>query len=258
MTFKPYLWLTFFTTLVFAALITMGVWQVQRYEWKSNLNANIVAAAKLEPTSLAELISLGVADKFKYRPVKITGNYVENKQVLVRGQYKKSARTILYGYYVFTPFEYISDGAVKHIMIDRGFITDNVFNQPEAYNQLSLGELGELAELVIYGHVKLAETQGRFLPDNVLTNEVWFWRDITAMATKFGLPNADNFYVSLSQNNLQDFPKVTKIEIKSANNHLSYLITWFALAAGLLIIYIYLHIYAGRLYLNNKPPVKID
>ncbi|MCJ8323203.1 MAG: SURF1 family protein [Rhizobiales bacterium] len=252
MTFKPYPWLTFFATLVFAALITMGVWQVQRYEWKTILNANIAAAAKLEPASLGALTALGTTEDFKYRPVKITGNYVADKQVLVRGQYKKSARTILYGYYVFTPFEYLSEGAAKYIMIDRGFITENAFALPETYNQLPT------AELVIYGHVKIAETQGGFLPDNVMADEVWYWRDIASMATKFGFQNADNFYVSLSQNDLQDFPKVTKIEIKSANNHLSYLITWFALAAGLLILYIYLHIYAGRLYLNHKPPAKTD
>lgn len=252
MTFKPYPWLTFFSTLVFAALITLGVWQIERYEWKSVQNANIKAAAKLEPASMASLNSLAKTENFKYRPVKLNGKYLRDKQVLVRGQYKKSARVILYGYYVFTPFQYINNGQIKHIMVDRGFIPEDIYQTPKNYSQLPN------SQIIIHGNIKLAEKQGSFLPDNILSDEVWFWRDLLAMNKKFNLQNADSFYVSLSQNSLQDFPKVTKIEIKSANNHLSYLITWFALAAGLLILYIYVHIYAGRLYLNKKPPAEAD
>lgn len=248
MTFKPYPWLTFFSLLVFAALITLGVWQVQRYGWKQQLNANIKAYAKTQPISLAALLSQGKAEDFKYRPVKISGHYLTDKQVLVRGQYKKSERVILYGFYVFTPFEYINADVTKHIMLERGFITENVAKTPQAFNKLPTGRVE------LNGHIKIAEKQGSFLPDNDLTKQIWFWRDIQAMGDKLQLKNVENFYISVSDNKLQDFPKVTKIEIKSANSHLSYLITWFALAAGLLILYIYMHIYSGRLYLNSRKP----
>lgn len=248
MTFKPYPWLTFFSLLVFAALITLGVWQVQRYEWKQQLNASIEASAKTQPTSLVELLSQGTAENYKYRPIKITGHYLTDKQILVRGQYKKSERVILYGFYVFNPFEYQSGEETKQIMIERGFITEDNYNAPETYNQLPTGITS------INGNIKLAENPGSFMPDNDPTKQVWFWRDITAMGDKLNLLNAEDFYISTNENPLQDFPKPTKIEIKSAVNHLSYLITWFAMAAGLLIVYAYMHIYNGRLYLTKNKP----
>lgn len=248
MTFKPYPWLTFFSILVFAALITLGTWQVQRYQWKQQLNADIAASAKSAPASLTELLNQGTAEDFKYRPVKITGQYLTNQQILVRGQYKKSERVILYGFYVFTPFEYQTGDTIKQIMIERGFITEEAFNAPQSYNQLPPGITS------INANIKLAENQGSFLPDNDMAKQIWFWRDIEAMNTKLNLPNAEAFYLSATENTLQNFPKPTKIEIKSAVNHLSYLITWFAMAAGLLILYIYMHVYNGRLYLNKNKP----
>lgn len=248
MTFKPYPWLTFFTILVFAALITLGVWQVQRYEWKQQLNADIEASAKLAPVSLTELLSQGTAEDFKYRPVKITGHYLADQQILVRGQYKKSARVILYGFYVFNPFEYQAGDTTRQIMIERGFITEDNYNAPETYNQVPTGITS------VNGNIKLAENPGSFMPDNDSTKQVWFWRDIAAMGAKLNLENAEIFYISVNENNLQTFPKPTKIEIKSAVNHLSYLITWFAMAAGLLIVYAYMHVYNGRLYLNKNKP----
>ncbi|NRA88070.1 MAG: SURF1 family protein, partial [Rhizobiales bacterium] len=184
--------------------------------------------------------------------VELEGQYLTNKQILMRGQYKKNERVILYGFYVFTPFEYITNTGTKTIMIERGFITDDLEKTPKLYQKLAS------AKTTINGHVKTAELPGSFLPENTLENEIWYWRDIAAMATKFQLTNAQDFYISLSENPNQAFPKVSKIEIKSANNHLSYLITWFALAAGLLILYIYMHIYNGRLYLTKNKPTQFD
>lgn len=246
MTFKPYPWLTFFSILAFAALLTMGVWQVNRYEWKTQLNADIVAYAKTAPVPLTTLLADDPAQNFKYRPVSLKGQYLTDQQVLVRGQYKKSDRVILYGFYVFTPFQYQHAGVSRHLMVERGFITEDAQQKPATYNQLPAGLT------TIFGNIKVAEKQGSFFPDNDPALEIWFWREITAMGSKFKLENVDNFYISASENQAQDFPKPTKIEIKSAVNHLSYLITWFALAAGLFILYIYMHIYNGRLYLNKN------
>lgn len=248
MTFKPYPWLTFFTILVFAALITLGVWQVQRYEWKVQLNADIENYSKLEPVVLTTLLDDAPTENHKYRSVKLTGKYLPENQILVRGQYKKSERVILYGFYVYNTFQYTHNGADRQIMVERGFITENSYNAPETYNKLPEDEV------TILGNIKAAENPGSFMPDNAVETGTWFWRDIVAMTQKFKFENADDFYISTSGAGYQDFPKPTKLEIKSAVNHLSYLITWFALAAGLLILYIYMHVYAGRLYLNKNKP----
>lgn len=248
MTFKPYPWLTFFTILVFAALITLGVWQVQRYEWKLQLNADIESYSKLEPVILASLLDDEPTKNHKYRSVKLTGKYVQESQILVRGQYKKSDRIVLYGFYVFNPFQYQVGNVQRTIMLERGFISENAYYDPQMYNQLPEDEV------TLYGNIKATENPGSFMPDNDKVTNVWFWREIIAMTQKFSFENADDFYISLNKFGLQDFPKPTKLEIKSAANHLSYLITWFALAAGLLILYFYMHVYAGRLYLNKNKP----
>lgn len=248
MTFKPYPWLTFFTALVFGALITLGVWQVQRYGWKLELNHSIVSAAKLPPAELTTLLADNPAQNHIYQPVKLSGEFTPNQQILVRGQYKKSVRIIFYGFYVFNPFVFNHDGIEKTIMVERGFITEEAYNNPKSYNQLPTGTVE------IHGHVKTSEKPGSFMPPNDTTSANWFWRDIPAMGEYFKLQNTPDLYISLSDNPWQNFPKPSQIEIKSASSHLSYLITWFAMAAALLILYIYMHIYNGRLYLTKNKP----
>lgn len=250
MTFKPYPWLTFFSILVFAALITMGVWQVQRYEWKLNLNASIEAYAKAAPVPLTSLLADQPVVNHKYRPVSVVGEYITDQQILMRGQYKKSDRIIFYGFYVFTPFKFTHQGQDQTILVERGFITEEAWLAPEFYKKLPVGQVE------IIGNIKAAEKPGSFFPENDTTQEVWFWREVKAMNQALNLDNPVDFYISASDNKYQNFPKPTKIEIKSANNHLSYLITWFAMAAGLLILYIYMHAYSGRLYLNKNKKIE--
>ncbi len=245
MTFKPYPWLTFFSLLAFIALITLGTWQVDRYKIRSQQATLLEEFSKIASVELNTLLGEGNLAKKKYRAVELTGRYLSEQQILMRGQYARSARTTIYGFYVFTPFEFITKSGTSTIMIDRGFIPQELLTQPELYNKRGLGTL------TLKGHIKTAENQGSFLPDNQVNEEIWFWRDIPAMGKKFKLENMQNVYISLSQPPLQDFPKLTKIELKSATNNLSYLITWFSLALGLLILYIYMHIYNGRLYLNK-------
>ena len=241
MYFKPYPWLSFFASLVFAALIYLGVWQVERYGYKQALISKIEAQAKLPAQELAKLLETKKITELLYHQVKFHGHYTDGQEILVRGQYKKSSRVILYGFYVFTPFKITSGDVYKTVMVERGFITEEIAKNPALYRGLTKHEI------VINGVVKYAEKQGSFLPNNPVNSDRWFWRDIEAMGKMFKLSKPTPFYISSTDYQQLAFPKISKVEIKSASSHLSYLITWFALAAGLLILYIYIHAYSGRL-----------
>ena len=55
-TFRPMPWLTVITAVMLAALISLGVWQYQRLQWKTDLLAEVEASVTAQPlTSLGDL-----------------------------------------------------------------------------------------------------------------------------------------------------------------------------------------------------------
>ena len=59
--FRPLPILTAVCTVVFAILISLGVWQIQRLHWKLGLIAEVNHSLALPPVSLDEALAMGAA-----------------------------------------------------------------------------------------------------------------------------------------------------------------------------------------------------
>ena len=106
-------------------------------------------------------------------------------------------------------------------------------------------------DATVEGYVREPEHPVRFGAADDPAARRFYALDPAAIAASLGLPRAAPFtIVALGTTAPGIYPEPARALPRPANNHLSYAITWFGLAASLLVIFA---IYARR---TLRPPVK--
>lgn len=79
--FKTLIWPSLLTLVGLVGLVALGLWQLQRLEWKEDLIARVEARAKAAPITLAEAIGLARqgTDPSYYR-VRVEGRFHHGKE----------------------------------------------------------------------------------------------------------------------------------------------------------------------------------
>lgn len=196
-----------------ALLLTLGVWQVQRLGWKTDLIQRVEARLAEPPVPAP-----GPADwsgvtqaQDEYRKVTVTGRFLHDASVQAQAVTALGA-----GFWVMTPLE-TADGTY---LINRGFIpADN-----------RSGSSRPEAEVSVTGLMRMTEPEGAFLRSNDPGADRWFSRDVAAIGAAKGLTLAP-FFIDASKTEGLPIGGLTVVSFR--NNHLSYALTWFALALGL-------------------------
>jgi len=213
--------LTITALLALALLCTLGVWQVQRMQWKNGLIARAEAAAVMPPAPLAEVLASGTPEFRKVLidcPGLATAPWVE-LQTIHDGQ--AGVRLIS----ACRPTDVTAE-----LLIDRGFIAGEVSARPPVSTSTApFRVVAELREVPPPGLMALPVDQGRF-----------FARDTPGMARALGLaePDPKTLFVFTSSN-----PELPALEPSAppaafSNNHLGYALTWFGLALVLVGFYV--------------------
>lgn len=217
--------LTAATLAVVAVLIGLGVWQLQRLHWKEGLIAEIETRSKGEPISLGQAIALAREGRDpSYYRVKVEGRFDHANELYLYAVSEGRA-----GWHVIAPLK-TKDGEI--VLIDRGFVPD-ALKEPATRPG---GELGGTVTLI--GIVRLPETQASFTPDNEIGANRWFWRDLPAMAQTIGAGDVAPFYLEAERSDVPGgWPEGGQTRLELPNNHLQYALTWFLLAAALLVVY---------------------
>ena len=235
---KSLVGLTALMLAAFAVLIGLGVWQLKRLHWKEGLIAEIETRTKGEPIGLDQAIAIAREGRDpSYYRVKVEGRFDHTKELYLYAVSEGRA-----GWHVITPLK-TEDGEV--VLIDRGFVPD------ELRNPASRAE-GELDGVVaVTGIVRVPEAQGTFTPDNEVGANRWFWRDLQAMARSIGAAEVAPFYLEAEKSDVPGgWPEGGQTRLELPNNHLQYAITWFLLAACLLVVY---GLYVRSLYRPSRP-----
>jgi surfeit locus 1 family protein len=198
-----------------AILVSLGVWQVQRLGWKQEVLADIEAriAAPAVP-----LPGTPDADAHPYLPVEATGTLgADHVRVLV------SQRGLGAGYRVISPL----DTGGRRVLVDRGFMpTEGV---PPVHE----------GPVTVTGNLHWPQEVDGYTPENDLARNIWYARDVGALAQRFG---AEPVLIVARDLSVPDAP-VTPLPVDTAaipNDHLNYAITWFSLAALWLGMTLYL------------------
>lgn len=239
------------TVLVLAAaavMLRLGIWQLDRLEWRRAFNARVIEQANLAP------MQLGAADtnldlySMEYRQVQITGEYLANDAVALRNQVWVTVYGNQLGYKLLMPLRI--EGSDTAILVDRGWIP--------AEQPLDLAQYAEPGPVTITGQLRRAEidVQLAFNADPTLQPgeqrlELWNYLDLPRLAQQMQTPLLTSGYVQIVPQGEQTQPPFAnppELDL-SEGSHFGYAVQWFTFATILLAGYPF---FARRQDLRNE------
>jgi surfeit locus 1 family protein len=189
-----------------AVLIALGIWQMQRLQWKEGVLAQIGERISATPVALPMALT-EAADE--YRTVNVSGNLLEEPIHVLTSQKPEGP-----GFRVIQPLM-LATG--QRLLVDLGFIPES-----EKTVQAFVGDVS------VTGSLLWPDEVDSFTPAPNLQKNIWFARDLTAMADALGtapiLIVASESFPTLA-------PRLTPVTIDIPNDHFGYAVTWFSLAA---------------------------
>lgn len=213
--------LTLAALVLLALLLALGTWQVQRLQWKVGLMDAADAAATLPPVPLSQVIDDEGAE-FRQVVVVCRGlNTAPFVQLRTIDQGEPGMRLV--------STCALDDG--RTIMVDRGFVHQDNAERPavDAASELPVAVMGVLREPT--------KPSAMTPPAEGL---MFYARDNQAMARALGADGALSHWTlyALTPTN----PEMAALRPSAppaafTNNHLGYALTWFGLAAALIILY---------------------
>jgi len=207
-----------FLAWVFVTTSALGIWQVQRLGWKKALIARVETRVHADPVPPPEETWAALdRDQHEYLRVSVSGTLRHTLEIPV---YASTARGP--GYWILTPLT--SERGT--VWVNRGFV-DNAHRDP-ATRRHDHGD----EEVTLTGLIRLPEHAGLFLRANVPAEQRWYARIPGEFSVAKGLlsPVAPWFLDqdSATADATWPIPGLTVIHFR--NQHLSYALTWFALA----------------------------
>ena len=211
---KKLIGFTIVTLAALALLVGLGVWQLQRLEWKRGLIAEIETRTKAPPSSLAEALALAKGgDDPSYLHVNVAGRFQNDKE-----RHLYAIADGAPGWHLITPLV-TEDGAI--VLVDRGFVPDAMKEQATRPQSLVEGETS------LTGLVRLPESKGAFTPNTDLNR--WYFRDLDGMARSiFGdrPQNLAPFFLEAEASGVPgSWPRGGQTRLDLPNNHLQYALT---------------------------------
>lgn len=203
---KKYLFPVILGVLGCAILINLGLWQLRRLEWKQAMLDEIQARINAPAIPLPAKVDPGM----KYLPVTVSGTTTGDEINVLSGTKEQGG-----GYQIVSGF--VSDDG-RRIMVDRGFV-------PQQSRHAARGP----TRLIVDGNLHWPEEKGSSTPAPNLGENIWFARDVPAMAELLGTEPI----LIVASHVAGDAQGVRPIPVAVEgipNNHLSYAVQWFMIA----------------------------
>lgn len=212
---------------VFMGLLALGIWQVQRLQWKQALIERVnqrVHAAPVAAPGQAEWAGIK-RELNEYTRVQITGRFDHSRETLVRASTELGS-----GFWVLTPMQ---TTAGFWVLVNRGFVSA-AYSAPTSRS-------ADVGQQSINGLLRLSEPGGSFLQKNDVAAGRWYSRDVQAIAASAALDarpgsnvsvaTAPYFIDAAASRDTQEWPRGGLTVVSFYNNHAIYAVTWFVLAA---------------------------
>jgi surfeit locus 1 family protein len=239
---RPLFWPTVISLPILVFSLALGVWQMERREWKRDILDRIAHNQAAPAVAFADLIKADPL-RHEYGRVRVAGTFLHDKEFHLAA---RSLRNKV-GMQIVTPLR-LDDGRI--VLFDRGWVPSE---QKEGANRAA-GQLAGRVELT--GVVRRSQIQRQFAPDNVPDKNVWFHVDVPLMRKLAGGapdPQLDVFFLEADATpNPGGVPIGGQTRLDIPNDHLQYAITWFAIALALAGVYLAYHWENGRLTVNGR------
>ena len=198
-----------------AAFAALAVWQVQRLHWKEALISRVDAGMRATPLPL-ERVAASDPAPFEYRRVIVSGRYRPSGTVLVSGASTRGS-----GYWVLAPLQ--TAGGIAYV--NRGFM-------PLGTRIDTVRRQTPTGPVTVIGLLRVSEPGGGFLRANRPAEDRWYSRDIaTIAAARHQRADPRLFVDAFSESPAAPYAPIAGLTVVNfPNNHLSYALTWAALA----------------------------
>ncbi len=189
-----------------AVLLALGVWQLQRLDWKLGIIAEIDARMAAPPGAVPQAPAEA---QHEYMRVRLRGTLgAEELHVYT------SAPPRGVGYRIVAPLV-LEDG--RRVLVDRGFVPIEAKDAARHRGGI------EIEGALLWPD----ETDGyTSAPD--LAKNIWFARDVPLMAQALG---TEPVMIVTAASDDADAPLPLPVGVNIRNDHLGYAVTWFSLAA---------------------------
>ncbi|WP_319824549.1 SURF1 family protein [Thalassovita sp.] len=190
-----------------AILVSLGVWQLRRLEWKETVLAEIEARIHAEPVALPKSPN---PESDRFLPVLVTGDILAPTIRVLVSQKSEGA-----GYRLINAMDLNG----RRILVDRGFVRlQQTAPEPPFEN------------VTVTGNLHWPQERDSYTPDNDRAANIWFAREVDVLARELG---TEPVLVIARKTSFDDSP-VTPLPVGAEgipNDHLGYAVQWFGLAA---------------------------
>ncbi|AYF00306.1 SURF1 family protein [Paracoccus yeei] len=189
-----------------AILISLGVWQLHRLAWKESMLADIQRSIEGAPVPLPAAVD----PSMKYLPVTVSGTTTGQEIDVLSGTRESGG-----GYQIVSAL--VTDDG-RRILLDRGFVDQDHKRDPRPPVRLD-----------VVGNLHWPQEKGSATPAPNLDQNIWFARDVPAMAKALGTEPVLVVAAEVRGDAQGVEPIPVAIE-GIPNNHLSYAVQWFMIA----------------------------
>ena len=225
---RPNFWPTLLAVAGLVMLLALGSWQLQRLAWKNGvlerLESRMTAAAVLMPDESIDLA------QYEFRRVFVTGEFDHDREIFLLNRVVNG----VVGGDIITPLH--RQGIGSHILVDRGWVPQSL-RDPTTRRESQVGGVVTV-EAIVRGRPE----KNLFAPDNNPARSEWYFIDPAAMAESAGIGAPGAYYLmAVEGKSGVGYPLGRGDKLSPRNDHLGYAITWYALAAVLLIVFVVYH-----------------
>lgn len=220
----------------FAVLVRLGVWQLDRLEWRRALNARVMEQ-QAAPTLMLEAGALDLdLYSMEYRRATVRGQYLPEHEIVLRNQVWLGETGNQLGVDLYTPL--LIEGTNQAILVERGWIPQEDAQQRGAYIEDGL--------VTVFGQLRRAETDfglGRSLQPDPTTQpgerlEIWNNLDLPRLADQMDVELLPVYLqrIPQGQQTAPPYASVPQMDL-SEGSHFGYAVQWFIFASLLLVGY---------------------
>lgn len=230
--FRPTLWASLAVLPLLAILIGLGVWQLERMAWKDALIAQMQERMGGPAVALPAEVSEADVPDLRFQRVAVRGVFLHDRELHRLARVHRERQ----GFHLITPLR-LEDG--REILVNRGWVPIELRDPGERPEMLT-SEPVRFEAIVREGGWSGAQW---LRPANDPEANAWLWIDLDAMAAQAGLENAVTaLYLDAADSTAPGpYPVPGQTRVDLPDNHLGYAITWFSIAAVLVVIYFVYH-----------------
>ncbi|MFB9268304.1 SURF1 family protein [Bradyrhizobium erythrophlei] len=229
-----------FTLVLVASFVALGAWQLQRRVAKHALIAALDTRLAAPPVALPSPSAWPTltSAKDEFRRVAFSATYAPLPDAMVYGSGSAVRDDISGpGTWAFLPAK-LADG--ETVVVNTGFVQNTM--QDRAFEDRVAGRLVTGAPLTLTGYIRFPEAAGKLTPNEDAAKRLWFNRDHRAMARALGWGQDSAqlapFYIDLEAPVPESgIPKPGALKVHLKDDHMQYAITWFTLAAAVVIAF---------------------